>query len=234
MKIISFITMFLVLVNNYSQIRETVHSGEWDDASTWVNGVLPGTNCIDSIIIKHIVTYSDSLTFHKPVLVDIRGVLCGFDPLVFFNSKLNVYGTIRVGQITAYTSQIYMDNNHKSYISGMLLSGIGGWFKTGPNHQGVSFTSDFDCSNESLTTLETLENEIDNLIIYPNPVEGKIYIKGDITDFKIEVYSLTGKLINYFENVFDINLQDLESGSYVMKIIQKNENSFKSYKFIKL
>jgi hypothetical protein len=234
MKINCILLIFVISWNLHSQIFQTINSGEWNDESIWLNGISPGLSCNDSIKIKHIVTYNDSLTFYKPVFIDTNGVLCGFEPIVLIHTKLDVFGTIRIGKLSANTSQVYMNNEHKSYISGMTIFGVGGWFKTGPNHKGVYFSTDFDCSRESLTTLFVFENELDKLLFYPNPVENKISVKGEILDFKLEIYSLTGKVIYQFENVFEIDLHDLHSGSYVLKIIQNGNKSSKSFKFIKL
>ena len=62
--------------------------------------------------------------------------------------------------------------------------------------------------------------------VYPNPVESIIYIDGLDADADIQVLDLNGKLLKQ-EKAQQIDVNDLQSGSYLLKI----DNN--SIKFIK-
>ncbi len=71
--------------------------------------------------------------------------------------------------------------------------------------------------------------------VYPNPATDKLYIKtnGNIQNYSIEIYSLTGQLVyNQIANqksLIEISTKQLNSGSYVLKMvdIEKNVSRFK-------
>lgn len=66
--------------------------------------------------------------------------------------------------------------------------------------------------------------------IYPNPVNNKLFI-GNMKDVnKVEIYSVTGKLLKSFDysNAVDqaeLNLSDLNSGMYILTIYSGNSSS---------
>jgi len=67
-------------------------------------------------------------------------------------------------------------------------------------------------------------NSANELLIYPNPTDGMIYLEGELKgDERIEIYSLDGKLIfnaSLTEN--ELNLSSLEKGMYLVKIANGN------------
>ena len=73
------------------------------------------------------------------------------------------------------------------------------------------------------------ENELSEILIYPNPTSGRIYFEGNTAN-SIEVYSLQGKLLKrYAEPGSYIDL-DLSSGLYILKLL--NEGKFHIQKLI--
>ena len=57
--------------------------------------------------------------------------------------------------------------------------------------------------------------------VYPNPAHGKLYIKGLDNGEKINIYSMTGRLVNslVFEDLLKIQLA---GGVYLIKVLRKN------------
>ena len=72
-----------------------------------------------------------------------------------------------------------------------------------------------------VNTLGLNKSEAGDFIIFPNPVKNKIFIKTIIEMKYFEVYSMDGRKTNIYsstpENI--INVKQLESGVYVLKII---------------
>ena len=65
-----------------------------------------------------------------------------------------------------------------------------------------------------------ISNELD---LFPNPTSGTITISSNITIDKLEVYDLYGKMIKFNENLKSINIQNLASGMYFVKIYSENK-----------
>ncbi|MCI9845339.1 T9SS type A sorting domain-containing protein [Flavobacterium pectinovorum] len=74
--------------------------------------------------------------------------------------------------------------------------------------------------SDSLTE-ETVESKA--LTLYPNPVSGELNIDSDKTIQKVEVYNLTGALVNsQAGNSNTIDMGNLANGSYLVKVYTEN------------
>ncbi len=67
-----------------------------------------------------------------------------------------------------------------------------------------------------------------NLKIYPNPVQDKLYldIPKDITPQKAEIFNTIGQLVKTFflhKNINTLDVSELPSGNYILKISAKNK-----------
>lgn len=76
------------------------------------------------------------------------------------------------------------------------------------------------------STLGTINPGIikDDIVIYPNPVSDVINIKLDhkISKFKVSIYNTTGQLVSVHDNKKSINISQLKSGVYLLKIEAAN------------
>ncbi|UUV20149.1 S8 family serine peptidase [Paenimyroides aestuarii] len=86
----------------------------------------------------------------------------------------------------------------------------------------------------------SLENEVlNNLTLYPNPVNTQLNIEGDLQTLKnanIAIFDVSGKKVKEFNMEFNANnvnldVSELNTGIYMIKI--SKENVQQSYKFIK-
>jgi hypothetical protein len=98
-------------------------------------------------------------------------------------------------------------------------SANGNYAVVGINQNGCTDTS--DCFNVSTVSLEELN--IDDVILYPNPAEEKVNIKGHFDISKIEIMDLTGKIVVTSEQN-SITISDLSKGSYIAKIYDVSGN----------
>ncbi|WP_295840808.1 thiol protease/hemagglutinin PrtT [uncultured Apibacter sp.] len=95
------------------------------------------------------------------------------------------------------------------------------------NYVSITFTNSNELSSEIL-------NGVDKISIYPNPVQDVLHLKtqSDLKVKSIIIYDFSGKeVINESLSSNEINVSDLKSGPYVIKI--QTSNGDKKYRFIK-
>jgi surface protein len=74
------------------------------------------------------------------------------------------------------------------------------------------------------------QNQLD-ISIYPNPVIDKLFIQGLSNPTKISVYDILGKLVLSKTTSSEINVDNLQSGIYIIKIVDEQKEIIR--KFIK-
>ena len=80
---------------------------------------------------------------------------------------------------------------------------------------------------ESIVTIEAGMSidydSLENIFIYPNPVIGKLFIQGLLNPTKISVYNILGKLVFSKTTSSEINVDNLQSGIYILKIVDNQK-----------
>jgi len=101
-----------------------------------------------------------------------------------------------------------------------------------------SLPESWDCSNTNgspnAINDETLSNDdsfTSDLKIYPNPVQSKIFISGDLDEFSIQIYNALGQEVLSRKNTMNIDVAPLNKGLYFITITEKNKRT--TLKFIK-
>ena len=87
---------------------------------------------------------------------------------------------------------------------------------------------DFEYTGGSMSIEETLLKQFN---LYPNPTSDFINIVGEIQNFNIEIFDMVGKRIYQSKNEDIINIKNLDSGIYLLKIIYNN--NYESFIIIK-
>ncbi len=129
------------------------------------------------------------------------------------------------------------DANNDGYISfkiktkSNLVEG-----NTFSNLANIYFDYNFPIdTNLYITTIQLLGNETfsnNKFIFYPNPVKEILYLDTKDNIIKIEVYDISGRiLISNATNQKKINLSNLKTGTYILKIY--TENSITNTKILK-
>lgn len=99
----------------------------------------------------------------------------------------------------------------------------------------VEVISNTGCNNfiDSLPIqrLKDLIKDLNEFIIYPNPVDDKIYIKPDVY-YYFSITDIHGKVIKKDKGT-EIDVSSLKSGVYILQTHNKNQNN-QLFKFIKL
>ncbi|HJN54260.1 MAG TPA: T9SS type A sorting domain-containing protein, partial [Flavobacteriaceae bacterium] len=67
--------------------------------------------------------------------------------------------------------------------------------------------------------------------IYPNPTSNIINIQGDISDLKVIIYDMLGKVLMQSEEQESIDISFLKNGTYFLSLTNNSTNS--TYKIIK-
>ena len=95
-----------------------------------------------------------------------------------------------------------------------------------------SYLNSIQSSNINTNSLSVNEQSVTNkLLLYPNPVTDKLFIKGITSNSKILIYSYLGNLVMSKTNSDDIDTKNLASGIYILKIIDTKGETV--LKFIK-
>ncbi|WP_299119048.1 endonuclease [uncultured Winogradskyella sp.] len=76
-------------------------------------------------------------------------------------------------------------------------------------------------------SLSVDDNGLSEVIIYPNPTNGRVYFAGLKGDTKIEVFSIEGKLLKHYESIDDYVDLDLAKGLYILKLMNDNRSTSK-------
>ncbi len=88
---------------------------------------------------------------------------------------------------------------------------------------------------ESPTALGANKTQCDNVKIYPNPVNDRLYLDNLIENAILEIYNVQGKLIlsqPHFNGTDYIDVSGLSKGAYVLKVI--GNKSLQTKSFVKL
>jgi hypothetical protein len=75
------------------------------------------------------------------------------------------------------------------------------------------------------------KNEFNDLIIFPNPVNDNLFVKGDTVPTNITIYSSDGKKVKYAENTNTVNISDFKKGIYI--VLVNMQESFTTIKIVK-
>ena len=67
--------------------------------------------------------------------------------------------------------------------------------------------------------------------LYPNPVSNILNINTDLTDYTVEIYTISGQLIKTDENIKTFDFSNFNSGLYILKLI--TNTGYKVFKIIK-
>jgi hypothetical protein len=87
--------------------------------------------------------------------------------------------------------------------------------------------------NHVLGYKEQVKIEEFDFVLYPNPTNNLVNIKGDIEEIeRIDIFDLTGKLVNSYRKNYSIDVTFLNHGIYLMRIVDKNGINY-NHKFIK-
>ncbi len=178
------------------------------------------------------------LSFDSAVVVSVNGLPTGFtyscydagnttspvDQCAFEGGTtgcVSIVGTAIAGDIGNHPLTITVD----AYVGGA----------TSPQTQIVDYYSiEVLDQNDPNCTASVFEIFADKYILYPNPANEQVTIKGIEGSATIEVYNTSGMVVANFNHTsgnFDMNIGELENGLYFVQIRQ--EGTIETVRFIK-
>jgi len=81
---------------------------------------------------------------------------------------------------------------------------------------------------------EMVGEETLQFALYPNPVDGKLFIGSDEHFASVEIYDVSGRLILSKQNIFGmVDVSELTSGQYMLKLVSENGGVMRA-KFLKM
>ena len=118
------------------------------------------------------------------------------------------------------------------YLNGLALPNATGQFlipQTGGYYQVQVIDANNCKSTLSIPYLFTRlseKSEADNLQIFPNPTSCILTVEGIVKNdlIEISVFSLSGKLLNKYENIKTIDISGLSNGVYFLKVMVAGQN----------
>ena len=98
-----------------------------------------------------------------------------------------------------------------------------------------SVAENWDCINEfgspnapNTSNLSIPSNvQLDNIRIYPNPVDDILQISGNRESYNIEIYSLTGQKLYTAFNISNVDMSPYANGIYIIKVYHGNSLTIK-------
>jgi hypothetical protein len=178
-----------------------------------------GTANAQNIVVKDII---DTNKFDINTLIPIKGS---------HNFETRISNTNKVEFIFQNINLPFDDANNDGYISFKIKTKsnlvVGNTFSNSAN---IYFDYNFPIVTNNYTT--TVQNTlglqenyfINNISVFPNPVNDILNFKTEHNISKVEVYDIAGRILSsnsVSEN--KINLSNLKNGNYILKLYTENE-----------
>ena len=195
------------------------------------------------IYIYHSTNYGKSFEVFHPFAKGNEPVLANFSTItneVFLTSEFEFYN-FSIGDIAEYLWDFENDGTIDSYEeTPTYIYQDTGWYSVKLSVVGPDSTNSFVKQDyiHIIDTMTKINKELQQKIsISPNPFKDRIYIKYAVPSFSysISIYNLSGEKVletyNQSHQSFTINTSDLNSGVYILNIVNQSKSS--NYKIIK-
>ena len=140
-------------------------------------------------------------------------------------------GNWDISNVTEMSFMFYEASSFDQDLSGWCVTSIVSepdYFSTGSPLSDVNKPIWGTCPD---TSLGVNDQDVTNILIYPNPVLDKLFIKGVSDATKVSIYNILGKLVVSKTTSNAIDVGNLQSGMYIVKIVDEQKEIIK--KFIK-
>ena len=221
----------------------TLNGSNWDfgvrfytsqsDAETDINIIVDITNYINSTPIEEIYfrlegNSTSCLSYGSFFINVIACANTDEDGVSDSDEDLNSNGNLADDDTDSDGIPNYMDNDDDN--DGVLT------INEDYNLNGDPTDDDTDNSGiadylEASVALSVISFNQDLFKIFPNPTNDKLFIRGLSNPIKISIYNVLGKLVLSEITTNEIDLEGLQSGIYIVKIIDQQKETTR--KFIK-
>ncbi len=175
---------------------------------------------------------------HTANFVNLMNVLNHYDRINLFPQVQGIADAIDDRLLpNGFPQDLDMTNQEKNQVIAFLGTLTGSNIYTDEKWSNpFDENGDLEIINSPLPTSNE-EIEQADINLYPNPVQHTLYLTGELINTKIEIYNLFGKRIYsaYSQNnEFNVALNDIETGMYVLLIKDKSNKVLKSIKINKI
>ncbi len=149
--------------------------------------------------------------------------------LAFFNGDISAWDVSNVSNVTNMDRMFERASAFNQDLSNWCVTNI----TSKPNN--FSNSSPLIEANKPIwgtcpdTSLSVNDQDVNNISMYPNPVVDKLFIKGVSDASKVSIYNILGKLVvsKATSNTIDVN--HLQSGMYIIKIVDQQKEIVKKF-----
>ena len=141
----------------------------------------------------------------------------------YVNGVLDKTTEINLSAQNQFTGMIFGENAYGNESFNGILDDIGIWNR--------ALTEQEITNLYNSETLSIDDQNLTNILIYPNPVVNKLFIQGLTGPIKVTVYNILGELVLSKTTSSEINVGNLQRGIYIVEIINEQKTTVK--KFIK-
>jgi alpha-tubulin suppressor-like RCC1 family protein len=186
--------------------------GKFQTANNWTNISVGFSHIIATKLDGTLWAWGDNSLFQ-----------CSSSTTNTFSNPYQVSGT---GYSTKLSTNLY---------SSIVLKTDGSLYAFGQNHVGQLALGNLVNSVVTLVTCPAVLSsesfdELNKATLYPNPVSNQLNISTSSEIQKLIIYDVTGKQVKYQEgNTNAIDVQDLNSGFYLMEITVDGNKQFKKF-----
>lgn len=96
----------------------------------------------------------------------------------------------------------------------------------------IRFPAPFQFTFTTMPAVGIENNEVSELVVYPNPADDLITIRG-VNVKSVQIFSVSGKLISEIENQPIIQVGEITPGSYIISVTDQENNRFRELITIK-
>ena len=210
------------------------------------------------LVLTNLLTVGENYTFH--VWVKLSDGISGTTQLTIKNTDQNTYNNL-TSSVTASDDawiQLSADYTHESaenmflYVKGPPVSdGVGGDYYIDDfslvsqglpsidfsNIDDVVDIGAYEFINSTFST-DNIDENLQNIFLYPNPANDQVLIYGASPDSIISLFDFSGKKYQVYYNYLDskvisVNVNNLSTGYYLIRLYNSQNNSFKIMKLLK-
>lgn len=202
------------------------YSYSWNtgDSLVSINNLSPGQYCV--LVIDYNgcdTTVCENVTQPPQLIITITNITHQTSTTPNGSVSFNI-----TGGVVPYISSLIRYNNNDTIPGPFTYLAAGNYAIYVVDGNGITATQPFTINN----TTSINENEFNYVKVYPNPANQLLWVEAENIE-TIEVYHISGKLVlqQQLDNQtkVSLNITDLSSGSYYIRILNRNNQKVVSF-----
>tara|TARA_B110000091_G_scaffold202976_1_gene235987 strand:- start:27 stop:2258 length:2232 start_codon:yes stop_codon:yes gene_type:complete len=210
------------------------------------------------LVLTNLLSVGESYTFY--VWVKLSDGVSGSTQLTIKNTDQNTYNNLTTSVTASEDTWTLLTANYTHetsdnmflYVKGPVVDGgVGGDYYIDDFSLVSQGLPPIDFSNiddivdigayefiDSTFSIDNIDENSQNIFLIPNPAKDLVLIYGASSDSKIDLFDLSGKKYQVYYNYLDskgisVNVNNLSTGYYLIRLYNYQNNSFKIMKLLK-